>query len=61
MKKESSESCACTQKMIDLLRAGSSKKSSLKKIVCAGCGKVFWANFDRKYCFDCEQKASETS
>jgi hypothetical protein len=46
--------CACTQGLQDLLRAYSPKKDPLRNVVCAGCGKVFWTNFDREYCFDCE-------
>ncbi len=49
--------CACTQRLRDILRAAQpAKESSLTKITCAGCRKVFWANFEREYCFDCEAK-----
>ncbi|MFP3984758.1 MAG: hypothetical protein ACLFU9_02150 [Candidatus Bathyarchaeia archaeon] len=49
--------CACTQRLRDLLRAAQpAKGSSLIKVTCADCGKAFWANSERKYCFDCEIK-----
>jgi len=49
--------CGCTQKFLDLRRAGQTvKKSSLIKVTCADCGKVFWANLEKEYCFDCEEK-----
>ncbi len=52
--------CACTQRLRDLLRtAQPAKESSLTKVACADCGKEFWANSERKYCFDCETKRRE--
>ena len=32
------------------------KKSSLIKVACADCGKVFWTDGETEYCFDCEAK-----
>jgi|GEM_PF-3105779 len=38
---KTTKGCACTQKLSDLLRAPQPvKKSSLKKVTCADCGKV---------------------
>ena len=49
--------CGCAQKFLDLCRVGQTvKKSSLIKVTCADCGKVFWANLEKEYCFDCEEK-----
>lgn len=49
--------CGCTQKFLDLRRAEQTvKKSSLIKVTCADCGKVFWSNLQKEYCFDCEKK-----
>jgi len=54
-----SKPCACTQNLIDLLRAGNvTKNDPLRKIVCARCGKVIWVDRETKYCFDCEFKAN---
>lgn len=36
------KSCVCTQRLTDMLRAAQPvKKSSLMKVTCAHCGKVF--------------------
>ncbi|MFQ6075772.1 MAG: hypothetical protein ACE5Z5_06530 [Candidatus Bathyarchaeia archaeon] len=51
-----SKPCPCTQRLMDLLRAHTPKKTGLRKVVCEGCGKTFWANSDREYCFNCEAK-----
>jgi hypothetical protein len=49
--------CGCTQRFSDMLRAAQPvKKSSLVKVTCADCGKVFWSNLEKEYCFDCEAK-----
>ena len=49
--------CGCTQRFSDLLRAERPvKKSSLIKVTCVDCGKVFWSNLEKEYCFDCEAK-----
>ncbi|MEM3442323.1 MAG: hypothetical protein QW667_06430 [Candidatus Bathyarchaeia archaeon] len=32
------------------------KKSLLRKTVCKSCGKVFWTNMDKDFCFECENK-----
>ncbi|MDH4221589.1 MAG: hypothetical protein OEY39_05950 [Candidatus Bathyarchaeota archaeon] len=53
MSEEDKDSCACTQKLIDVLRAAKPKKGLLKKVTCAKCGKVFWTNMDGNLCFDC--------
>ena len=41
--------CSCSLDIID-------KESSLRSIVCKGCGKVFKTNRDTNYCFKCENK-----
>lgn len=41
--------CACSLDIID-------KESSLRSVVCKGCGKVFKTNRDTNYCFKCENK-----
>ena len=51
-----SKPCACTQNIIDLLRAPVTKKDPLRQIMCAGCGKTIWVDRETKYCFDCEPK-----
>ncbi len=48
-------SCACTQKLLDVLRAAKPKKDLLEKVTCAKCGKVFWTNMDNNLCFDCSR------
>jgi hypothetical protein len=49
--------CACTQKLLDLARAAHTvKKSSLMKVTCVDCKKVFWSNVEMKSCFDCIRK-----
>ncbi len=49
--------CACTQKLLDIrLAAQSAKKASLIKLTCADCGKVYWSNAEKKYCYNCEPK-----
>ena len=54
---KTAKGCACTQKLSDLLRASQPvKKSSLKKVTCADCGKVFGSDRETEYCFDCEAK-----
>ncbi len=54
--KEPQKECACTQNFKDLLRAASPKNDLLRKTTCLGCGKVFWTNSDKDYCFDCSDK-----
>ena len=56
---KTAKGCACTQGLRDLLRAYTAKKDSLKKVACAGCGKVFRTNFETEYCFDCNAKKKE--
>lgn len=48
--------CACTQRLDLLCAAQPAKESSLIKVTCADCGKVFWTNTKREYCFNCEVK-----
>jgi len=49
--------CGCTQKFSDLLRAAQpNKKTSLIRVFCSSCGRVFLSNFEKEYCFDCEVK-----
>lgn len=56
---KTAKGCACSQKLLDLLRAAKpAKKSSLIKVTCVDCGKVFWSNSDKEYCFDCERKVT---
>jgi hypothetical protein len=47
------------QGMRDLLMAAKPDSDLLKKIECAGCGKIVWVNRDTKYCFDCEGKHAQ--
>ena len=54
--KNSDKPCACLQNFADMMRAAVPKNDPLKKIICAGCGKTFWTNSEREYCFDCEEK-----
>jgi len=51
--------CGCTQRFLDMLRGQPVKKSSLIKVTCADCGKVFWSNLEKEYCFDCEAKTQK--
>lgn len=53
---ENKQPCACMQNMRDLLIAGKGETSLVKRIECAGCGKIVWVNRETKYCFDCENK-----
>ena len=48
--------CPCTQGMRDILMAAKPDSDLLKRIECAGCGKVVWVNRETEYCFDCESK-----
>ncbi|HML04800.1 MAG TPA: hypothetical protein VK426_03400 [Methanobacterium sp.] len=41
--------CSCSLDIID-------KESSLRSVVCKGCGKSFKTNRDTNYCFKCENK-----
>jgi hypothetical protein len=41
--------CSCSLDIVD-------KESSLREIVCKGCGKVLKTNSNREYCFDCKKK-----
>ena len=41
------------------LRPRSSKKSSLRKVTCPGCGLVYWTNRDSDLCMECEKKGEE--
>lgn len=51
------EGCACTQKLLDFTRAATTvKKTSLIKVTCVDCGKIFWSNVEMKSCFDCTRK-----
>ena len=45
--------------MRDLLMAAKPGSSLLRRIECAGCGKVVWVDRQTKYCFDCEREASD--
>ena len=56
MSEKSKDSCACTQKLLDLMRAGDTKKDLLRKVTCSKCGKVYWTNIDDDICFDCKEK-----
>lgn len=38
------------------LRPRPKKRSSLRKVACPSCGKVFSTNRDTDFCFDCEKK-----
>ncbi len=40
--------CSCSLDIID-------KESSLKSVVCKGCGKAFKTNRNTNYCFKCEK------
>jgi len=57
---ETTKGCACTQNLQDLLRAATQKNDLLRKVTCAGCGKVFWTNSDSDYCFDCAAKKKQS-
>ena len=41
--------CSCSLDIVD-------GDSTLKQLVCKGCGKTFKTNRDTEYCFDCENK-----
>jgi hypothetical protein len=41
--------CSCSLDIVD-------KESSLKQVVCKGCGKSFKTNKDAEYCFACDKK-----
>jgi uncharacterized OB-fold protein len=56
---KTTKGCACTQNLRDLLRAYAPKKNPLIKIVCSGCGKLFWTNFETAYCSECNAKKKE--
>lgn len=54
------KACACTQKQRDPSRAAQpAKEPSLIKTTCDHCGKKFWTDSEREYCFDCEVKGKE--
>jgi len=56
------KTCACTQRLSDLLRAAKPvKPSSLVKVACVGCGKVFWSDSEKEYCFECDAKNKKPS
>jgi len=58
---ETVKECACSQKLSNLLFAAHpTKKSSLMKVTCADCGKVFWSDRETQYCFDCEAKRKKS-
>jgi len=38
------------------MRPRPKKHSSLRKVTCPSCGKVYWTNRDTDLCFDCEKK-----
>ena len=57
MEKKENVLCPCTQKLMDMRRAAKpTKKSSLIKLTCADCGKVYWSDIEKKYCYTCEPK-----
>lgn len=41
--------CSCSLDIVD-------KESSLKRVICRSCGKLFKTNRNTKYCFKCERK-----
>ncbi|MDQ1279075.1 MAG: hypothetical protein QG670_335 [Thermoproteota archaeon] len=53
---ETPKECACTQNLRDLLRAAAPKNNPLRKVTCINCGKIFWTNSDKDYCFNCQDK-----
>lgn len=55
MSEKETDSCACTQRLLDILRAAKPKKDLLKKVTCTKCGKAFWTNMDDSICFDCRK------
>jgi len=55
MSEKEKANCACTQNLLDILRATKPKKDLLKKVTCPKCGKVFWTNMDNNLCFDCRE------
>ncbi|MBM4241765.1 MAG: hypothetical protein FJ150_08920 [Euryarchaeota archaeon] len=40
--------CSCSLDIVD-------KESSLREVICKGCGKVFMTNRDTEYCFKCRK------
>jgi len=50
--------CACTQGLRDLLHNSASRENTLRRVICAECGKIFWTNSSQECCFDCEHKIS---
>lgn len=56
LSEKSKDSCACTQRLLDLMRAGAKKNDLLRKVTCPKCGKDYWTNADNDVCFDCKSK-----
>ena len=56
--------CSCKQNpFADLppeMRPKKQKKSSLRKVICPGCGREYWTNRSTDVCFDCEKKGVST-
>jgi hypothetical protein len=42
----------------ELRPKGQPDSSSLRKVTCPGCGKVYWTNRKVDICFECEEKAA---
>jgi len=60
-KNEKPKGCACTQNLKDMLIAATPPKNNLiRKTTCPDCGKVFWTNSDKDYCFDCQAKNKQS-
>lgn len=57
------EGCSCDQELWKYLppelRPKEKKPSTLHKVTCRGCGRVFWTNKETEYCFDCERQNRE--
>lgn len=45
--------CPCSLEIVD-------KKSSLREVVCKGCGKTFKTNRTIDLCFDCEKTVNKS-
>jgi hypothetical protein len=50
--------CACTQGLLDMMRAAPTKRDWLRKTICPACKKEYWTNRETDYCFDCESRRS---
>lgn len=53
---ETPKNCPCMQNTQDMVRAANQKNNLLKEVTCQGCGKIFWTNLIKEYCFDCQAK-----